>query len=267
MLGPSGTGKSVFQWFRVHFLPPQQPPATWYEPNRGRLPVQGEHGCRSRHGPGVGPSSQPQDPYITPGSQLEPGAWDGRAARADRLRSPPVTRPDIPNPARGFRDRALPWTIAAVAIAASATFGALWWGERAEDARREAVEEAARGFLVALTNFRAGTIDRDLAEIRSFAVGAFAAEVDETFSADRLEAIRTNQAESRGRVRSLFVQRLTGDSASVFGVVEETVANSASPEPRTEVLRVELGLIQTTEAWKVDRVEILQSPSGGPAGF
>jgi Mce-associated membrane protein len=177
-----------------------------------------------------------------------------------------VTQPENTNPARRFRGRALPWSIAAVAIAASVTFGALWWGERAEDARRDAVEEAARGFLVALTNFRAGTIDRDLAEIRSFAVGAFAAEVDETFSAERLEALRTNQAESQGRVRSLFVQRLTGDGATVFGVVDETVTNSASPDPRTEILRVELGLIQTTEAWKVDRVEILQSPSGGLVG-
>jgi ABC-type glutathione transport system ATPase component len=59
--------------FRVHFLPPQQPAATSYEPNRGRVPVQGGHGCRSRYGPGVGPSSQPQDPYVAPGSQLEPG--------------------------------------------------------------------------------------------------------------------------------------------------------------------------------------------------
>jgi Mce-associated membrane protein len=177
-----------------------------------------------------------------------------------------VTGPDIPKPARGFRGPALPWTIAAVAVAASVTFGALWWSERAEDARRDDVEEAARGFLVALTNFRADTIERDLAEIRTFAVGAFAAEVDKTFSAERLEAIRTNQAESRGRVRTLFVQRLTGDGATVFGVVDETVTNSASPEPRAEVLRVELGLIQTTEAWKVDRVEILQSPSGGLVG-
>lgn len=97
-------------------------------------------------------------------------------------------------------------------------------------------------------------------------MGAFAAEVDETFSAERLEAIRANRAESRGQVRTVFVQRLEGDSATAFGVVDETVINSASPEPRTDVLRVELGLIQTTEAWKVDRVEILQSPAGGLVG-
>jgi hypothetical protein len=174
-----------------------------------------------------------------------------------------VTR--IPNPIRLFRRPALPWTIAVFSTALAVLFVILWWSLRSVESRRDEVEEVARSFLVALTNFRADTIDQDVAEIRSFAVGAFASEVDETFSADRLEAIRTNQAESRGRVRSVFVQRLEGDSATAFGVVEETVANAASPEPRTDILRVELGLIETTEAWKVDRVEILQSPTGIPA--
>lgn len=47
-------------------------------------------------------------------------------------------------------------------------------------------------------------------------------------------------------------------------MVQETVTNSASPEPRTDVVRVELRLIETSEAWKVDRVEILQNPAAAP---
>jgi hypothetical protein len=167
------------------------------------------------------------------------------------------------SPERARPRTALPWTIALVATALAVVFGFMWRSLQARESRREDVQEAARSFLVALTNFRADTIDQDVAVIRSFAVGAFAQEVEETFSAERLEAIRANQAESRGRVRSVFVQAVGEDSATAFGVVEETVTNSSSPEPRTDVLRVELGLIETTEAWKVDRVEILQSPSGG----
>ena len=149
---------------------------------------------------------------------------------------------------------------------ATVVFAMLWWGERAEDARRAEVEKTAQAFLAALTNFEAATIDQDVTEIRSYAVGGFAREVDETFSAERVEAIRTNEATSQGRVRTVVVHRLGEDTASAFGVVEETVTNSASPEPRTDVLRVELGLIETSEAWKVDRVEILQAPSTAPAG-
>jgi phospholipid/cholesterol/gamma-HCH transport system substrate-binding protein len=66
-------GKDGHTWFRVHFLPPQQPQARSYEPNRPRPVVYGGNACRSRYGPGVGPASQPSDTYIAPGSRLVRG--------------------------------------------------------------------------------------------------------------------------------------------------------------------------------------------------
>jgi hypothetical protein len=53
---------------------------------------------------------------------------------------------------------------------------------------------------------------------------------------------------------------LEGDQAGAFGVVEETVSNAVAPEPRTDLLRVELHVIETTEAWRIDR-----RSSGAPA--
>lgn len=171
----------------------------------------------------------------------------------------------IPLPAaagRLLRSRWLPWVLFVLALGLAALFAVLWSGERSDDRRREEVEAAARGFLLALTNFAPDTIDQDVQEIRSFAVGQFADEVGETFSPEQVAAIRENEATSVGRVRNLFVQSLQEDTATVFGVVDETVANSSSPTPRSDVLRLEIGLIETSEAWKVDRVEILQSPGG-----
>jgi len=66
-------GKDDLYWFRVHFLAPQQPPAIAYEPNRTRPEVFGGNGCRSRYGPGVGPSTQDHEPYVAPGSRLRLG--------------------------------------------------------------------------------------------------------------------------------------------------------------------------------------------------
>lgn len=156
----------------------------------------------------------------------------------------------------------MPWGLFVLALGLAVLFALLWNGERSDDRRRGAVVAAARGFLLALTNFAPDTIDQDVEEIRSFAVGQFAEEVGETFSAEQVAAIRENEATSVGRVRNLFVQALQEDTATVFGVVDETLANSSSPTPRSDVLRVEIGLIETSEAWKVDRVEILQSPAG-----
>jgi hypothetical protein len=44
------------------------------------------------------------------------------------------------------------------------------------------------------------------------------------------------------------------------------VTNEASPTPSTEVLRTEIELIQMKDGWKVDRVDILQSPGSFPFG-
>jgi hypothetical protein len=69
-----------------------------------------------------------------------------------------------------------------------------------------------------------------------------------------------------GRVRSLFVQSLSGGSATVFGVVDEAVSNAGQPAPRTELIRIDIEMIETTDGWKVNRVNILQSPDQSPFG-
>jgi hypothetical protein len=62
----------------------------------------------------------------------------------------------------------------------------------------------------------------------------------------------------------VFVQSIEGDTASVFGVVHETVRNSASPAPASDLLRTELVLVRTTGGWKISSVQILQSPAEAP---
>ena len=175
-----------------------------------------------------------------------------------KLRLP---RPDL---RRVARSRSLPWALAVAATAAAVAFLVLWRSERAEDDRRSAVRATTEGFLVALTNFSADTIERDVSEIRSFAVGQFAEEVSETFDADRLEAIREGDVTSTGEVRSVYVQSLDGAAATAFGVVDGTTVNRASGQPRVDVLHVEVGLIETTEGWRVNEVEILQNPQPLP---
>lgn len=159
------------------------------------------------------------------------------------------------------RSRTLPWALTVLAVAVAVLFLSLWRGAKEDEARREEVAGVARSFLVALTNFSADTIEDDVAEIRAFATGEFADEVEETFSDDRIQAIRDSAAESVGEVRSVFVQKLEGATASVFGVVDEEITNESTAIPRNETLRVEVGLIRTTEGWKVATVEVLQSPT------
>jgi hypothetical protein len=160
----------------------------------------------------------------------------------------------------GWR-RTVPWVIAVLAVAAAVVFGVLWQRSQAADHRRAEVTATASSFLAALTNFRAQTIASDVRDIRSFAIGGFAGQVDTFFGPTTTQAIQKAGVQSTGHVRSLFVESISGATASVFGVVDETVTNR-SGSPRTETIRVDVGLIDTSVGWKVDRVQILQSPSG-----
>jgi hypothetical protein len=159
----------------------------------------------------------------------------------------------------------LPWALVAVLLAASLTN---WWllrSERREDARAAEITAIADDFMHALTSFSAGTIDADVARIKSFAVGDFAQQVDQTFSSDRIHQIEQAKVVSTSTVRSVFVESLDAESASVFGVVDETVTNNVSTERKTDVLRMEVHLIRTVEGWKVVQVNILQTPGQAAA--
>ncbi|HEX2069730.1 MAG TPA: hypothetical protein VHH54_05955 [Actinomycetota bacterium] len=142
----------------------------------------------------------------------------------------------------------------------------LWRGEAGEEGRRDEVAVAATGFLKALTDFSGETIEQDVAEIEAFAVGDFAEQVRTFFNPQAREALKRARARSVGRVQRVYVQSVGEDTASVFGVVNETVTNRAQRTPRQEVLRIEIDMIETTGGWKVNRVNILQSPGGTGLG-
>lgn len=158
----------------------------------------------------------------------------------------------------------VPWTMFVFAATSAVTFGLLWNELRVEDEQRTEVRSAATDFVLALTNFSSETIDVDATRIKSFAVGDFADEVDVFFGEDATAAIKEAQAESSSEIESLFIQSVDEDEASVFGVVSTTITNSVATEPQTDLVRLEVGLIETAQGWKVNRVEIFEAPGTGP---
>lgn len=162
--------------------------------------------------------------------------------------------------------RWLPWLVVGIALAVAAVFAYLWWEYRSEENTRREIEEVATDFTRALTDFSAETIEEDVREIKSFAVGSFSDEVDTFFGDETVAAVKEADATSDGEIEGLYVQHIGETSASVFVLVSETVSNAAVTEPQTDTLRIEVDLIETTGGWKVENVQILQAPGGGLLG-
>jgi hypothetical protein len=158
----------------------------------------------------------------------------------------------------------LSWALFLVVGGAAILFFVLWRqavGDRdALEGGRAEVVSTATDFLNALTNFQGGTIERDVARIKGFAVGGFADQVDRFFGPSAVSALKKAEAKSVGQVQHVFVESLSGSDADVFAVVNETITNASTTTPKTQVLRIDMGLIDTAAGWKVQRVDILQSP-------
>ena len=152
----------------------------------------------------------------------------------------------------------MPWVIAVILLGTTLA-GWLVWGS-SDSGRTNDVRQTATSFLHALTNFTATTIDSDVSRIRSYAIGDFAQQVDQTFSATRIAQIKQAKVVSKATVRSVFVESITGDEAKVFGVVAETVTNANQSAPRNDVIRAEVTLLDTKNGWKVEQVNIFQAP-------
>jgi Mce-associated membrane protein len=161
--------------------------------------------------------------------------------------------------------RALPWVMFVLALAVAVAFAVLWQSSGTDDTEKVALEKEARSFVLALTNFSSDTIDQDLEEIRSFATGDFEGQVNELFSEDTVAAIKDAKATSTATVEALFVQSMTEDEATVFAVLSEEISNQTIDQPRTDVVRMEVGLVKAGDGWKVDSVELFQSPGAGVA--
>lgn len=161
--------------------------------------------------------------------------------------------------------------LALVGLIGTIGFGLAWLGARssgseagtAGDGAPAAVLRSARGFSEDLTNFDGATIDDDFDAITDRATGEFRSQADQFFSSDVRSQLKKAQASSRGEIRSAYVQSVDGDRATVFVVVDQTIANNASPQPQADTLRMELGLVRQGEVWKVERVSVLTAPSGG----
>ncbi|WP_421121514.1 hypothetical protein ACE2AJ_09220 [Aquihabitans daechungensis] len=183
---------------------------------------------------------------------------------------PPEPPADAGAPVRSPR---LPWVLALLGLIGTLAFGLAWANGRDDgsggagpsDASAEMLQ-AARAFSKDLTNFDGATIDRDFDRITARAAGDFRSQADQFFSSEVRAQLKEAQASSRGEIRSAFVQTVEGDRGTVFVVVDQTIANNASPQPQADTLRMELGLVQRDGVWKVERVSVLTAPSAGATG-
>lgn len=197
------------------------------------------------HGAGTVPALDPPAPGATPPAVAEAGG--------KRVRS---------GGPRRWWPTVLCAVLAVIGFAGTGFFWRAWQSQRSTGGSTTQVRSTATGFVTALTNFDPGTVDSDFTRIQSYATGAFATQAQQFFGSSIRQQLTTAGAASRGQVRDLFVESMSGNEATVFVVVDQTYINGKLTSPVSDTLRLELGLTDGSSGWQVASVTVLQSPTG-----
>ena len=143
--------------------------------------------------------------------------------------------------------------VAVLGIAGTVLFGLRWKDLHDAEVERQDVETSAGEFLNALFEWDGATIDADFDRILGFATGEFEQEARATFADDADPpgpAPRTGPPSGPSRSTSSS-SSIEGDDARVFGVVQVQAANATFPTPRSDTVRVEIGMTKVDGEWKV----------------
>ena len=215
------------------------------------------------------PRPSPSSPKPAPGSATT-ASPAGRDAEPSTSHAVDIPLDANPGPSR-VRLR-LVSVVALVGVLGTLGFGLAWNHARthqvvagagtAQTGAAQSVRAAAVAFSNALTNFDGSSIDRDFDRLVGLSTGGFRDQANQFFSAKTRMALKVAQASSRGEIRQAFVQSMDDTTASVFVVVDQTIANNKSPQPQADTLRMDLTLKATQGTWLVDQVDVLTAPGG-----
>ena len=196
--------------------------------------------------------------------EIEQDSSDAEAPEETRDERPARAKKPPRQPARQRRTGMIAMSLlAAAGIAGTITFERAWSNLHGQKVMASQASQAATTFLGDLTNFNAKTVDSDFARLTQMATGPFAKQASQFFNSSIRQQLETALASSRGQVRNVFVQSVTGNQAQVYAVIDQLYVNRTLSAPQSDVLRVVVQMVDNGGNWKVSDVTVLEGPSIG----
>ncbi|GAY16447.1 DUF3329 domain-containing protein [Mycobacterium sp. shizuoka-1] len=130
----------------------------------------------------------------------------------------------------------------------------VWQEHRVEVAARDGQAAAVR-YAQILTSIDSNNVDQNFAEVLNGATGEFKDMYSQS-SAQLRQLLVDNKASARGIVIDSAVQSATPDTVVVLLFVDQTVSNTAAPDPRIDRSRVKMTLEKVDGAWRASKVQL-----------
>jgi Mce-associated membrane protein len=159
---------------------------------------------------------------------------------------------------RPWRRRAL-MAAAVVLIVGSlgtaAVLGWQLWQERQVDQAADAAQAAAVGYAQILTSIDSAKVDENFDQVLDGATGEFKDMYSQS-SVELRQLLIDNKASARGVVVESAVQSATKDKVVVLLFVDQSVSNTAMPDPRIDRSRIKMTMEDVDGRWRASKVEL-----------
>lgn len=151
---------------------------------------------------------------------------------------------------------AIRWAAAVVFVAAVTVAGYEGWllfAQHEKDVAARQALAAAQNYAVTLTSTDPNAIDRNFTDILNGATGDFKEMYTKATSRLR-KVLIDNKVTTHGTVTDSAVKSATPNKVDVLLVVRQSVSNSATPEPRTDLTTVTITMEKVDGRWLASKV-------------
>ncbi|WP_423790903.1 tetratricopeptide repeat protein [Mycobacterium ahvazicum] len=156
---------------------------------------------------------------------------------------------------RYLRRSALPLLLVA-SLAVSGLLGWKLWQEHQVKEAGQQAQQAAIAYAQVLTSIDSNKVDENFRQVLDGATGEFKDMYTQS-SVQLRQLLIDNKASAHGVVVDSAIQSASTNKVVVLVFIDQTVANSQSPDPRIDRSRIKMTMEKVDGRWRASKVQLL----------
>ncbi len=186
----------------------------------------------------------------------EPADEDDDESDNGLLKSKRVKTPRLKRPWRPYLRRSILPLLLIASLAVSGFLGWKQWQEHQVKLAGEQAQQAAIAYAGVLTSIDSNKVDENFRQVLDGATGEFKDMYTQS-SVQLRQLLIDNKASAHGVVIDSAIQSESANKVVVLVFIDQTVANSASPDPRIDRSRIKMTMEKVDGRWRASKVQLL----------
>ena len=172
------------------------------------------------------------------------------------LKSKRVKTPLLKRPWRQYVRRSIMPLLLIASLAVSGFLGWQQWQEHQVKVAGQQAQQAAIAYAQVLTSIDSNKVDENFRQVLDGATGEFKDMYTQS-SVQLRQLLIDNKASAHGVVIDSAIQSESTNKVVVLVFIDQTVANSASPDPRIDRSRIKMTMEKVDGRWRASKVQLL----------